>query len=265
MTWVRLLWSEAGAVFDLGFCALLDRLKGSSPLRSWVLRPGREKGAVPGVCAAARGTRQGCSAGPGSCSSRWWRAGGPRPCRVLHHIWWQDKLRTGTIRSLQKSRTRSGFAPEMNGCGKLDSPIVPAKPPNKAARAVPEVVEERGLGEGNTVRRRGRPSTATAWSARSRTRPRPPPRRRYRWPPAAPRPAGDPPHPRSRTRTWPARTRTPPRRPDRPPGHPCARYWQGIGQVLADSAHLEIVPRGRFFPEGTIKQIRYERGVSRRP
>jgi len=77
-------------VCDLGFCALLDRLKGSSPLRSWVLRPERGKGAVPGVCAAARGTRQGCSAGPGSCSSRWWRAGGPRPCRVLHHIWKQD-------------------------------------------------------------------------------------------------------------------------------------------------------------------------------
>src|SRR5674536_134419 len=37
--------------------------------------------------------------------------------------------------------------------------------------------------------------------------------------------SGDPPHPRSRTRTWPARTRTPPRRPHRPPGHPCARYW----------------------------------------
>ena len=38
-----------------------------------------------------------------------------------------------------------------------------------------------------------------------------------------------------------------------------------VRKVLADSAHLEIVPRGRFFPEGTIKQIRYERGVSRRP
>jgi len=68
---VRLLWSEAGAVCDLGFCAWLDRLKGSS-LRSWVLRPERGKGAVPGVCAAARGTRQGCSA-VRSCSSRWWR------------------------------------------------------------------------------------------------------------------------------------------------------------------------------------------------
>ena len=29
--------------------------------------------------------------------------------------------------------------------GKSDSPVVPAKPPNNAARAVAEVVEERGL------------------------------------------------------------------------------------------------------------------------
>ena len=36
----------------------------------------------------------------------------------------------------------------MNGCGKSDGPVVPAKPPNKARAA--EVVEERGLAEGNT-------------------------------------------------------------------------------------------------------------------
>ena len=36
----------------------------------------------------------------------------------------------------------------MNGCGKSDSPVVPAKPPNKAMAA--EVVEGRGLAEGNT-------------------------------------------------------------------------------------------------------------------
>src|SRR5450759_1423495 len=65
-----------------------------------------------------------------------------------------------------------------------------------------------------------RPSTATGWPARSRTRPRPPPPRRYRWPPAARRPAGDPPRRRSRTRRWPARTRTPPRRRNHPPGRP---------------------------------------------
>ena len=47
---------------------------------------------------------------------------------------------------------------------------------------------------------------------------------------------------------------------------PCApSTGPSVRKVLADSAHLEIVPRGRFFPEGTIKQIRYERGVSRRP
>src|SRR5437016_4373634 len=38
----------------------------------------------------------------------------------------------------------------MNGHGKSDSPVVPAKPPNKAMAA--GVVEERGLAEGNTDR-----------------------------------------------------------------------------------------------------------------
>src|SRR5664280_2199225 len=148
---------------------------------------------------------------------------------------------------VRAARGRRCRTPEMNGCGKSDSPIVPAKPPNKAARAVAEVVEERGLGEGNTVRRRGRPSTATAWPARSRNRPRPSPPRRFRWPPAAPRPAGDSPHPRLRTRSWPARTRTPPRRPHRPPGHPCARYWPGIGRLglPGDHAPGSLLPRGR--------------------
>jgi RNA-directed DNA polymerase len=36
----------------------------------------------------------------------------------------------------------------MNGHGKSDSPVVPARPPNKAAAA--EAAEERGLAEGNT-------------------------------------------------------------------------------------------------------------------
>jgi group II intron reverse transcriptase/maturase len=34
--------------------------------------------------------------------------------------------------------------------GKSDIPVVPAKPPNKAVRAVAEAVEERGMAEGNT-------------------------------------------------------------------------------------------------------------------
>jgi RNA-directed DNA polymerase len=37
--------------------------------------------------------------------------------------------------------------------GKSDSPVVPTKPPNKAAAA--EVVEERGLTKGNTARTTG--------------------------------------------------------------------------------------------------------------
>jgi RNA-directed DNA polymerase len=35
----------------------------------------------------------------------------------------------------------------MNGCGKSDRPVVPAKPPNKTA--VAETAEERGLAKGN--------------------------------------------------------------------------------------------------------------------
>jgi RNA-directed DNA polymerase len=39
----------------------------------------------------------------------------------------------------------------MNERGKSDSPVVPVKPPNNAASAVAEVVEGRGLAEGNTT------------------------------------------------------------------------------------------------------------------
>ena len=38
----------------------------------------------------------------------------------------------------------------MHESGKSDSPVVPAKSPNNAARAVAEVMEERGLAERNT-------------------------------------------------------------------------------------------------------------------
>ena len=38
----------------------------------------------------------------------------------------------------------------MHEHGKSDSPVVPAKPPNKSGRPGAEVVEERGLAEGNT-------------------------------------------------------------------------------------------------------------------
>src|ERR1700729_3187820 len=39
----------------------------------------------------------------------------------------------------------------MHERGKSDSPVVPAKPSNKTGGPVAEVVEERGLAEGNTV------------------------------------------------------------------------------------------------------------------
>ena len=38
----------------------------------------------------------------------------------------------------------------MNERGKSDNLVVPAKPPNKAGEPVAEVVEGRGLAEGNT-------------------------------------------------------------------------------------------------------------------
>ena len=38
----------------------------------------------------------------------------------------------------------------MNERGKSDSPVIPAKPPNNTGRPAAEVVEERGLAEGNT-------------------------------------------------------------------------------------------------------------------
>ena len=51
-----------------------------------------------------------------------------------------------------------GRKPEMNGSGRSDSPVVPAKPANKAARgktvhthAAAESVEGRGLAKGNTA------------------------------------------------------------------------------------------------------------------
>ncbi len=60
----------------------------------------------------------------------------------------------------------------MHERGKSDSPVVPAKPPNNAARAVAEVVEERGLAKGNTASktRSGRSAGQGASSALDRVR-----------------------------------------------------------------------------------------------
>jgi RNA-directed DNA polymerase len=60
----------------------------------------------------------------------------------------------------------------MNDHGKSDSPVVPAKPPNNAARAVAEAVEERGLPEGNAASktRPGRRAGLGAPSALDRVR-----------------------------------------------------------------------------------------------
>jgi hypothetical protein len=55
---------------------------------------------------------------------------------------------------------------------KSDRPIVPAKPPNNAAQAVAEVVEERGLAKGNAVSktRPGHSAGVSATSALDRVR-----------------------------------------------------------------------------------------------
>jgi RNA-directed DNA polymerase len=60
----------------------------------------------------------------------------------------------------------------MNGGGQSDSPVVPAKPTNKTARAVAEPVEGRGLAKGNTERaaRSGRRAGIRAPRALDRVR-----------------------------------------------------------------------------------------------
>jgi RNA-directed DNA polymerase len=60
----------------------------------------------------------------------------------------------------------------MNGLGKSDSPVVPSKPPNNPAAAGAEVVEERGLLEGNAASktRPGRRAGQGAPSALDRVR-----------------------------------------------------------------------------------------------
>jgi len=60
----------------------------------------------------------------------------------------------------------------VNGVGQSDSPVVPAKPANKAARAAAESVEERGLAKGNTERaaRSGRRAGTRAPRALDRVR-----------------------------------------------------------------------------------------------
>ena len=60
----------------------------------------------------------------------------------------------------------------MNERGKSDGPVVPAKPPNKAAAAAAEVVEERGPAKGNTASktRPGRSAGPGASSALDRVR-----------------------------------------------------------------------------------------------
>src|SRR5450759_2492009 len=74
-----------------------------------------------------------------------------RACTEPHALEPGDSITALPPAEVRAAPGRRCRTPEMNGCGKSDSPIVPAKPPNKAARAVAEVVEERGLGEGNTV------------------------------------------------------------------------------------------------------------------
>jgi RNA-directed DNA polymerase len=83
-------------------------------------------------------------------------AGGPRAVGEPGHVRNLQAREPGDPRTalpparVRAARGRQGRTPEMHGCGKSDSPVVPAKPPNKTS--VAEVVEERGLGKGNTIR-----------------------------------------------------------------------------------------------------------------
>ena len=54
----------------------------------------------------------------------------------------------------------------MNGCGKSDGPVIPAKPTNKVAVATAEPVEERGSTKGNTASKT-RPGHRAGQDARS--------------------------------------------------------------------------------------------------
>jgi RNA-directed DNA polymerase len=69
-------------------------------------------------------------------------------------------------------REGRGRTPEMHGRGKSDSPVVPAKPPNKAGRPAAEAVEGRGLAKGNasSKTRPGRRAGQGAPSALERVR-----------------------------------------------------------------------------------------------
>ncbi len=67
---------------------------------------------------------------------------------------------------------RLGGNPSMHDHRKSDSPVVPVSPPNKTGELVAEVVEERGLPEGNAASktRPGRSAGTGAPSALERVR-----------------------------------------------------------------------------------------------
>ena len=60
---------------------------------------------------------------------------------------------SGSVLAGREGNALSGN-PSMNERGKSDSPVVPTKPPNKPGRPGAEVVEERGLPEGNAASKR---------------------------------------------------------------------------------------------------------------
>ena len=89
----------------------------------------------------------------GAIASCWRAPRGQRTCACTE----PPCARTGRSRVRPSGRSpggplreRRGGTPEMNERGKSDSPVVPAKPPNKAGEPAAEVVEGRRLAEGNT-------------------------------------------------------------------------------------------------------------------
>jgi hypothetical protein len=61
------------------------------------------------------------------------------------------KSRVADRRVAGREGNASGGPPSMNDHGKSDGPVLPAKPPNNTGSPVAEVVEERGLPEGNAA------------------------------------------------------------------------------------------------------------------
>jgi hypothetical protein len=136
-----------------------------------------DRGRVGGAIEPRKSTRSGCRRCPDerkamSPVALARAAGGPRAVREPRHArkspcartgrscgrpWWSADAPSWMVRGVVidgrgPRGERLGGKPSMYGRRKSDSPIVPAKPPNNPGCPGAEVVEGRGLPEGNTGR-----------------------------------------------------------------------------------------------------------------